>query len=339
MKERVNKPRVFLSHSKKDRQFIHELSNDLRRCQIEPWLDEYEIRHGQPWLEAIFEDGLPTCDAIIAYMTKNSITSPVVRKEIDVGLLKKLKDNHIAFLPYVEKTELRDELRADLQTFQIPEWSTENYTQILPQVVAEIWHSFLERNIKYAVQKERLARVEAELRLAEYENKALTTTFTPAENQDFEYIWNKLNRYEPVTYRHLKGTGRVQKDIGNFVFFVHTGALLFKLSSPDEFIHEKYDITRVLRSLETPSAINLLADETVELFSSIDIADELLMYGFITRFHKGTVPRNEKPSFVLMGDKQYVLMYTEKLERFKYWLAVKELIPEELCLKTENEIK
>ena len=36
-----NKPRVFLSHSNKDKEFIHRLYEDLSLCQIEPWRDAH----------------------------------------------------------------------------------------------------------------------------------------------------------------------------------------------------------------------------------------------------------------------------------------------------------
>src|SRR5688572_8847985 len=107
MEYTLNKPKVFLSHSKRDIDFIRRLDSDLRLCNIETWLDEVDIPHGKSWQDSIFEYGIPTCDAIIAYLTENSIESPVVRKEIDVALLQTLRDSNIAFLPYVNKSELR----------------------------------------------------------------------------------------------------------------------------------------------------------------------------------------------------------------------------------------
>lgn len=55
MRERINKPRVFLSHARKDVAFIERVERDLRK-QLEPWLDANEIRDGQPWMSAILED-------------------------------------------------------------------------------------------------------------------------------------------------------------------------------------------------------------------------------------------------------------------------------------------
>ena len=105
-----NKPRVFLSHSKRDAAFVEQLADDLRRCQVDPWLDTEETRHGQPWLDTIFERGIPTCDCILVYLTENSLESTVVKKEIDASLIGKLKDSRISFLPCVSDTSIRDKL-------------------------------------------------------------------------------------------------------------------------------------------------------------------------------------------------------------------------------------
>ncbi len=341
MKHRVNKPRVFLSHSKKDISFIQRLCEDLRRCQIEPWLDEYEIRHGQPWLDAIFEDGMPVCDAVIAYITKNSITSAVVRKEIDVGILRKLSDSHIAFLPYVQESALRAELRVDLQALQIAEWNNDNYSGILPRVVSEVWRSFLERTVVGAIQRERLGRLEAELRLAEIEKQEMASLFSQGEAQDFEYIWVQLSRYEPVTFCLVNGQGESRREIDRYTFYIHVGSLLPRLSNASKYVYDAYDIRHLVGTAlasQLPGKTYLRADEVIELASFPNLADELLMYGFVSRFHKGTGSNrgSRSSAFDFMTDRPYVLMYTDKIERFKYWLAVEGKIPNKILWKTEQ---
>ncbi|HEX8196082.1 MAG TPA: toll/interleukin-1 receptor domain-containing protein [Pyrinomonadaceae bacterium] len=151
MKQRINKPRVFLSHSRHDVEIIEKIENDFRRCQIESWRDQNDIRDGFSWQEAIFGEGIPTCDVIITYYTENSIASQMVRKEVDATFIRQLEDNGIRFLPYVDKDSTRSELRADVKTLQCRVWNNENYNQVLPTVVAEIWRSYMERNIAIAI--------------------------------------------------------------------------------------------------------------------------------------------------------------------------------------------
>src|SRR3989442_1349568 len=160
MKERVNKPRAFLSYAAQDLPFIEKIETELRRCQIETWRDRNDIRDGQPWQESIFEEGLPTCDVIIAYFTDSSPNSGMVAREVDAAQIRQLKDKGVSFLPYVNKSETRDKLRLDIQSLQCRVWNDENYHLILPSVVAEIWRSYMERNIGNAVLHERNRRLE-----------------------------------------------------------------------------------------------------------------------------------------------------------------------------------
>ena len=102
--DRINKPRAFLSHSKKDKYFIEKLAADLRKCQIDYWLDTEEIRAGKSWLKMIFEDGIPTCDVVIVYLTENSIKSKMVEKEIDATLIEQLSEKREShFFPTLTK--------------------------------------------------------------------------------------------------------------------------------------------------------------------------------------------------------------------------------------------
>src|SRR5207247_3200204 len=71
----IRKPRVFLSHSKKDVDFIRKLDFDLRAAQCDPWLDEIELRSGQPWLDQIFSSGIPSCEIVLCYIIANYIDS------------------------------------------------------------------------------------------------------------------------------------------------------------------------------------------------------------------------------------------------------------------------
>jgi len=146
----------------KDIEFIERLERDFRKCQIDPWLDDIELRHGKPWLDAIFEDGIPNCDAVLVYFTENSLASKVVKKELDAGVLAQLDDGSVALLPYVDQASLRDDLRADIRTLQVPEWNNENFAEILARCVAEIWRSFHERRIEQAIASEKVKRLEAE---------------------------------------------------------------------------------------------------------------------------------------------------------------------------------
>jgi hypothetical protein len=201
MKERVNKPRAFLSYSSKDLPFIERIETDLRKCHIETWRDGTEIRDGQPWQEAIFEDGLPTCDVIIAYFTDSSLDSGMVAREVDATQIRRLKDSGVSFLPYVNKSETRGKLRLDIQSLQCRVWNDENYHERLPSVVAEIWRSYMERNLGNAVLHERNKRLELKIELQELKSQSNASGFTSHEEKEFRYIYGKLDEPREILIR------------------------------------------------------------------------------------------------------------------------------------------
>ncbi len=324
IKNLQNKPRVFLSHSKKDKEFIHRLCKDLRSCQIEPWLDSQEIRHGQPWLDEIFESGIPTCDAILVYLTENSVGSPMVRKEIDASILEKLKESHAAFLPYVSMGILRDQLRLDIQALQTPIWNKENYAEMLPRVIAEIWHSFLDRRVISVASDEKLRRLEAELELERLKNKAMEGIFDARENAEFEFIWKKFDTILEIHLRHLdfEDSGIIK----SYYVWIEIQTIIPKLdllrgaswnlpskSFSDmlkEAFHECHQPFFYPFSLEvySPSlAVN-------------DLLDQFRICGLITVSGK---------EFGLDEDSA-IIMPTDKLNRFKFWLYYKGILPNEI---------
>jgi hypothetical protein len=204
MRARVNKPRVFLSYASRDVGFIERMVADLLRCQIEPWRDRTEIRDGEPWQESIFEQGLPTCDVIIAYFTDSALKSGMVGREVDAAQIRQLKDSGVSFLPYVSSSDTRGKLRLDIQRLQCREWNHSNYHEVLPSVVAEIWRSYMERNVGNVTLQERNKRLELEIELQTLKAQSNSAGFTPQEEKEFRYIYGKLDEPREMSIRRYK---------------------------------------------------------------------------------------------------------------------------------------
>jgi hypothetical protein len=337
-----NKPRVFLSHSKADIGFIERAGNDLRGCQIEPWLDSQEIRAGQPWLDAIFESGIPTCDCVFVYLTESSIDSTMVKKEIDAGIIRKLRDSQIAFLPYVSRAELRDKLRTDLQTLQVPEWNENNYHLMLPRVVAEIWRSYMDRTIVASTKDEKVKRLEAELELAKIRKEAKERIFSEGEDLDFKYIQKSMDRWEPVIFSMDRRTKDRQDEViqeasykvnllALLLFFVRDGSVEINDSFvPGRVINMLWDVSPELQ--KAPEGLRLVVSQAPRL------EDDLLMFGLIERKQF----MQSFPKMTASGDVQYHQQvkygfeFTGKVQRFRYWLAVNGLMPQETRLQPDK---
>jgi len=319
-----------LSHSSKDKNFIESLALDLRKCHIEPWLDTEEIRDGKSWLKVIFEDGIPTCDIVIVYLTENSINSKMVQKEMDSSLISQLSESGVSFLPYVKKAELRPTLRLDMQSLQCREWNADNYNDVLPSVVAEIWHSYLERTISWAVSQEKNKRLELELELARQKERSEESPFSRSEETNFRYIYNFLNKPCKLVFKLFEKEGAIPSHIGfeNFtctyldlisVYFQKT-AVIF------EWYMLAHYITETIKAQGFPMKSHF--DRYYGL--SDDLADDVIInlrtFGFL-RLSQDTDTHKWKDEL------------TEKYYRFRYWLGYNSLLKEAIkftLLETTN---
>lgn len=320
-----------MSHSKQDIAFIDRLYNDLRKCQIEPWLDSEEIRHGKPWLEAIFEDGIPTCDCVLLYFTENSAESKMVKKEMDASLIRQLKDKGVVFLPYVIDASVRDKLRTDIQTLQVPVWNDENYEELLPRVVSEIWRSYLERTISNAVQGERIKRLEAELELEKTKNSS-NSIFEPAEEADFTYIWKQLDVAIPVKVKMTSKAKESNESTEETIqYTVDLRALFMSLlgSNNSEYYSSSCD-NCIIRHLYKTNDDNENADMKYDMDSSTDILKMLKTYGFVESVAKPPAPSNNNlgRTFLSFNGTSYNEVYTPKAHRFIYWLEYNHFLDE-----------
>lgn len=72
---------VFISHSYKDKEFVRKIASDLAAKGIRPWVDEAEIKVGDSLIKKI-EEGLRQSDYILIVLSKNSINSAWVTREL-----------------------------------------------------------------------------------------------------------------------------------------------------------------------------------------------------------------------------------------------------------------
>lgn len=83
-----NKSVLFLSYSRKDRDKAKELKAFLEKLAYKVWMDSEYIRAGRLWRSQII-DGIEQCRAHVILLTRNSILSDNVRRELDIARAKK----------------------------------------------------------------------------------------------------------------------------------------------------------------------------------------------------------------------------------------------------------
>jgi len=89
---------VFISYSSKDKSFVKKLAADLRVHGNSVWVDEGEIKIGDSLISKI-RKGIDEVDYLVAVLSKSSIDSEWVLKEIELASNREIKEKKVIVLP------------------------------------------------------------------------------------------------------------------------------------------------------------------------------------------------------------------------------------------------
>lgn len=108
---------IFLSHNHADKDMVRRIGLRLQKRDANVWIDEAEIKAGDSLIEKI-SDGLTNCKYVLAFLSKNSINSPWVKKELSIAITREIKGKIYKVIPIlldeIEKpTFLEDKLYID----------------------------------------------------------------------------------------------------------------------------------------------------------------------------------------------------------------------------------
>lgn len=94
-------PKVFISHASEDKKrFVIGFATQLRSKGIDAWLDKWEMFPGDSLVDKIFEEGIKDAKAFIIVISKNSITKPWVKEELNAAFMKRI-ENQCKIIPIV----------------------------------------------------------------------------------------------------------------------------------------------------------------------------------------------------------------------------------------------
>jgi hypothetical protein len=91
-------PKVFLSHSSADKSFVSRLAIDLRSRRVPVWFDKWELKVGDSLTQKI-EEGIDDSGWLVVVLSKNSVSSDWVQKELRAAQARELRDKHVFVLP------------------------------------------------------------------------------------------------------------------------------------------------------------------------------------------------------------------------------------------------
>lgn len=81
---RKKKPKVFISHSSRDKHVASTLVSDLKKLDIDVWYDNFEILVGHDITDKVYE-GIMASEYLAVILTKNSVKSRWVREELNLA--------------------------------------------------------------------------------------------------------------------------------------------------------------------------------------------------------------------------------------------------------------
>jgi hypothetical protein len=111
--------RLFLSHSHADREFCEKLAEDLRHEGVFVWTDEAEMQIGDSLIRKISE-AIDETDYLVVILSKSSVKSRWVRKEVDIAMTQEIRGKRVKVLPVlledcVIPSFLKDKVYADFR--------------------------------------------------------------------------------------------------------------------------------------------------------------------------------------------------------------------------------
>lgn len=91
-------PKVFISYSHGDRDFVAKLAANLASNRILVWWDEWEIKVGDSLLKKV-EDGIMSSSYLAVVLSSNSVGSAWVQEELKAALARQLEERRTVVLP------------------------------------------------------------------------------------------------------------------------------------------------------------------------------------------------------------------------------------------------
>jgi hypothetical protein len=109
-----------MSHNHKDKPFVRDLAAKLSLFGIKAWVDEWEMLPGDSLIGKI-QEGIEACDYVGAVLSKHSVSSEWVAREVRAALTGEIEYKKVIVIPMrIDNCKLppflRDKLFADFRT-------------------------------------------------------------------------------------------------------------------------------------------------------------------------------------------------------------------------------
>ena len=92
------RPRVFISHSSKDKAFVEALVEQLKEAGVETWFDAHQLQPGDSIVQGI-QDGLSDSDYLVVVISHNSVASKWVQAELNAAFMRAIEGKGTTLIP------------------------------------------------------------------------------------------------------------------------------------------------------------------------------------------------------------------------------------------------
>lgn len=138
-------PKVFLSHASEDKKhFVDGFALKLTQNGVDVWLDKWEMLPGDRLVEKIFEEGLEEAEAVIIILSKNSVSKPWVREELNSTIVNRIEKDTKLIPIVIDECEVPAPLKTTLWE-RINDFS--NYEESFERILASIFGASLKPKI------------------------------------------------------------------------------------------------------------------------------------------------------------------------------------------------
>ena len=96
--EQLIRPRVFVCHNREDKPTAERIAVEMIRVGHEAFFDKWDIHPGDSLIEKI-SDGISDSSYLLVLLSKNSIKSNWVRRELEIALARQIADKAITVIP------------------------------------------------------------------------------------------------------------------------------------------------------------------------------------------------------------------------------------------------
>jgi len=92
------RPKIFISYSSKDEDFVQRLADGLKEQGIDVWFAKEKIKVGDS-ITGKISQGLEECNFFAVVLSKNSVGSDWIKKELDSAMMKELEKKEVRVYP------------------------------------------------------------------------------------------------------------------------------------------------------------------------------------------------------------------------------------------------